>query len=203
MENFTFRFNRSKFKSNPISLWILACFFILGNSQFFYGQTVPLGTTVHANFGVDADVHSGLLSFDTMAQDPFGTDDWVEGVSGQGVIDETMAATIQQLQNGENIQAEFRMSQPINYVDPAGNTWLDAVYLRDQNTKGGNKDLTVFGAGADKNFDDPNTWDVKEGDVPQKNDLIDVYAHFRRGAGFPSDPFLWAFLAASTRSDDG
>ena len=190
-----------KVKGKLCTSWSIFCLIILSSSQLMYGQSVPLESSLHVNFGVDADIYSGLFSFNP--DDGLGTDDWLEGASGLGVIDVTDAASIAELATGANVSKEFRMSVPI-YTPVNGDTWVDAVYLRDQNTKGGNQDMTVFGGGADKNFDDPTTWTVKNGDVPQKNDIIDIYAHLRRDSDAPP-PFnyLFAFTAASTRSENG
>ncbi|NNL80840.1 MAG: hypothetical protein HKO67_10150, partial [Flavobacteriaceae bacterium] len=199
MKSFTNRIFDSKRYSNLAALWFLACFFCLNLTV--HGQAVPLQTSVVADFEVDADAYSGIFEL------PDGTvtltDDWLQGAAGMGVIDETSpenAATRAALLAGDNIQAEFRMSQPFGYLDGNFNRWLDAIYARDQHTKGGEMDLTVFGGGDDKNFDDPSTWSYKEGDTPQKNDIIDVYAHIRRSAGTQN---LWVFFGATTRSPNG
>ena len=178
---------------------VLSFSMILGTFSSHAQSSIPLETSVQANFGIDADVHSGLLSFDTNDLIATGIDDWIEGANGLGVIDITNEAVIAELESGANISRQFRMSMPINTL-VNGDFWLDAVFLRDQNTAGGNMDLTVFGGGADKNFDNPLSWTIKEGDVPQKNDIIDVYAHIRREADLDN---LWAFAAASTRSPNG
>ncbi|NNK73121.1 MAG: hypothetical protein HKO94_08005, partial [Flavobacteriaceae bacterium] len=207
MKNFTIRILDSVVKSKQITLWSLVCFFILGTTTQVFSQAVPLETSAPANFGVDADAYSGILTFDTDAGDPddpdFGTDDWLEGLSGLGVIDETSAANAgarDSLFQDFNINAEFRMSQDFGFLDVNNNRWLDAVFARDQRTNGNNTDMNVFGASADKNFDDPATWTIKDGSVPQKNDIIDGYAHIRRDGTFQS---LWVFFGATTRSPNG
>ncbi|WP_250436887.1 T9SS type A sorting domain-containing protein [Hanstruepera flava] len=192
-------------KQSPLKMLLFCCLFLgfmLNSNNSVQAQSVPLGSSIHVNFGVDADVYSGLFSFSP--DSGMGTDDWVQGATGLGVIDETNAADIAELASGANVSKEFRMSVPV-YTVVNGDTWIDAVYIRDQNTNGGNMDSNVFGAGDDKNFDDPSTWTIKEGDVPQKNDIIDIYAHLRRDsdAVFPNNDDEWAFAAASTRSDNG
>ncbi|MDE0536831.1 hypothetical protein OU788_11490, partial [Tenacibaculum sp. L6] len=164
-------------------------------------QTVNTETSVHANFGVDADVYSGIVSFPNGAVFPFGTDDWFLGTSGKGVIDETATATTASLLVNDNASAEIRMSYPI-YSVVDGRLWIDAVFIRDQNAQGNNSDSNVFTGGSDKNNDNPDTWTITDASVPQKNDIIDVYGHLRReGTTVGTDE--WAFLGASTRNDSG
>ena len=51
------------------------------------------------------------------------------------------------------------------------------------------------------------TWTLKDGGVPAKNDIIDVYAHLRRDKDDPNtmkaEDDEFAIVAASTLSDDG
>ncbi|NND26865.1 MAG: hypothetical protein HKO00_12655, partial [Flavobacteriaceae bacterium] len=205
MKNFILRMFNSFKKSKWYALGIFICFSFLCSTQTTFAQKVTLETSVQANFGVDADAYSGILSFSLLPPGTeLGTDDWLLGPSGEGVIANPGAGdpVYDALFNGDNIGAEFRMSQLINYQPiPGGVKWLDAAFLRDTNTAGNNMDLTVFGSTSDKNFDNPTSWVIKEGDVPQKNDIIDAYAHIRRD-GLPSLD-LWAFGAASTRSPNG
>ncbi len=172
--------------------------------QYTYAQneTLNLGTSVKANFGVDADTKSGILSFNTDGLVGDETDDWFLGPKGGlGVIDVSDQATITRLGSGLNIGAEFRMSHPVN-TTVNGNFWLDAVYLRDQYSHNNEKDMTVFGGGDDKNFDNPTTWAIKRGSVPPKNDIIDVYGHLRRESTNQANA-LWLFGAVSTRTQNG
>jgi hypothetical protein len=198
-------------KSKLYVYCFMICFITIGAIQGMYGQAIPLETSILANFGMDADVHSGLLSFDSNGLNADGTDDWLKGPTGLGVIDEGLPANPSNpdysairasLAAGDNIQAEFRMS-----VDPftvvGSNKWLDGVYLRDQRTNGNNTDMNVFGATQDKNYNDPTTWNVKDGSVPQKNDITDIYAHVRRQEAPPPFNELWLFVGASTRSPNG
>ncbi|MEN9910165.1 MAG: hypothetical protein RLZZ540_3324 [Bacteroidota bacterium] len=58
--------------------------------------------------------------------------------------------------------------------------WLDAVYGRDTYVQGGNAETSYFAGSGDKNSDNPTTWQIgTSGSVPQKDDIIDVYAHIR------------------------
>ncbi|WP_242084524.1 hypothetical protein, partial [Aestuariivivens sediminis] len=190
----------------------LVMLFLFGAVGSFNAQTVPLETNVVAGFGVDADVEADVLEFNTNALTAFGTDDWFDydnGHTGQGVID--VSSIPASLMNGDNVSVRLGMSQDAFYVDfepgsaNLGTTWIDALYARDQRTNGNFKDGTVFGATSDKNTQNPTTWTIKNGDVPQKNDIIDVYAHLRRAAPFGGE-FAGqeiAIVGASTRSQDG
>ncbi|MGM5469825.1 gliding motility-associated C-terminal domain-containing protein [Flavobacteriaceae bacterium LMO-SS05] len=178
------------------------CIYCICAVQLTFAQTPiqnTLSTSAPANFGVDGDIKSGILSFDTTGQVETETDDWFVGLSGQGVIDVSDLTTISKLAAGLNISAQFRMSQPNNSTIN-GNLWLDAVYLRDQYALNNEKDMTVFGNGENKNYDNPTSWAIKTGNVPPKNDIIDVYGHLRRDSN-QSD--LWVFGAVSTRTQNG
>ncbi|WP_208639303.1 hypothetical protein, partial [Tenacibaculum discolor] len=178
---------------------LVVLFFFVTNAV--NAQIVNTETTVQANFGVDSDVYSGIVSFPNGAVFPFGTDDWFLGDSGKGVIDETPTAVTANLLVDDNASAEIRMSVPI-YTVVDGRLWIDAVFIRDQNAQGNNTDSNVFTGGSDKNNDNPNTWTITDASVPQKNDIIDVFGHLRReGATVGTDE--WAFLGASTRNDSG
>ncbi|WP_345012328.1 hypothetical protein, partial [Christiangramia aestuarii] len=182
---------------------------------------ITLGTTVKANFGIDADVQADVLSFYTAPPmggfDPFGTDDWFDEIfpnatspnlgsnvirtSGFDADGNPMAPIIADLKAGANIEAEFRMSRDLYSLDSRTDIlWIDAVYFRDQRSNRGNTDNTVFDQSINKNFNNPLTWTLKAGSVPSKNDIIDVYGHIRRDKS-PDDEF--AIVGASTLSDDG
>ncbi len=94
--------------------------------------------------------------------------------------------------------------------------WLDAVYGRDTNSAQSNNDASIFTATSDKNPDNPTTWNLGTGSVPQKDDIIDVMAHLRGEGprvppiiGDPNNPDdrpftrLWAFAAATLRETSG
>ncbi|MFC4818566.1 hypothetical protein, partial [Flavobacterium sp. GCM10023249] len=185
--------------------------------------------TVKANFGVEADVYANRLQFPNAdvpvvpLPNAAGTDDWFVNQtlypgSGKGVIDQTNAAAITALIQGtskNNYAFERRQSIttptfPFPYPIVDGYLWLDSVYGRDNNSAQGESDLSIFGGTGDKNSDNPNTWALSTGSIPQKDDIIDVYAHLRGiGPKAPSDidprPFteLWAFAGGSLRETNG
>src|SRR5690606_9117428 len=164
--------------------------------------------TVKANFGVDGDIYSNQLQFGSFPVPASGTDDWFyKGLgSGLGVIDTTGAAALNTLFStanlaGRNIEVERRMSRPINSINN-GKRWLDAVYGRDNNSTGSNSDLSVFTGGSDKNFFNPKKWTIGSGGSPQKNDLIEVFAHLRRDGEGLFDT-LWGYGGASVIVENG
>lgn len=60
--------------------------------MFSFGLYAQLNVSkgkVIINFGIDADVHSGVVTYNSFGDAAFGTDDWFQGASGLGVIDET------------------------------------------------------------------------------------------------------------------
>ncbi|SHJ34223.1 hypothetical protein SAMN05444337_1776, partial [Flavobacterium haoranii] len=187
---------------------IIPLLFLIFSIQNVSAQIIIEQGTVKANFGVDADVKSDVTTFTTPVwPTPSGTDDWLKsnGGLGKGVIDVTSAGALSQIANlqvNPNASAELRMAYPyFSVVD--GRYWIDAVYLRDQQTSGNFKDSNVFSGQSNKNFDNPNTWNIGLGDVPQKNDIIDVYGHLRReGTNILTDP-EWGFFGLSTRNDNG
>jgi hypothetical protein len=134
------------------------------------------------------------------------------------VIDQSNAAGLITLIQGtdkNNYAFERRQSVttptlpfPFPVVD--GYLWLDSVYGRDNNSAQGTSDLSIFAGSADKNSDNPNTWALGTGSIPQKDDIIDVYAHLRGvGPKAPTEidprPFteLWAFAGGSLRETNG
>ncbi|MFD1096221.1 hypothetical protein, partial [Salegentibacter chungangensis] len=202
---------------NWIKIFAVLFIFVLSLTNA-YAQTVPLETDVVADFGIDADVQRDTLYFTGMsitAPPAPGTDDWFHKVPnpdapGAGVIDTHSAAaldSISQISAGQNESIELRMAADLySFPEGDGRLWIDAVYFRDQQTSGGNKDMSTFDQKINKNFNNPNDWTLKTGSVPQKNDLIDVMGHLRRS--IPSDEFVdsddeFAIAAASTRSENG
>ncbi|WP_339918498.1 hypothetical protein, partial [uncultured Flavobacterium sp.] len=208
----------------------------IGFTSNSYGQDVG-SSAVKANFGIDGDAYSGLFKFQPNPAvspliDGANTDDWFLGASGLGVIDQTGAnpksdpipnpMTNTSFQRRQSIFAPtepfpFPVVPLAGYDKDVPSTWsgkylwLDAVYGRDTYVKGGKAETSYFAGSGDKNSDNPSTWNIgTAGSVPQKDDIIDVYAHLR-GEGIrlpfsglpPGDvdprPFttLWAYAGAS------
>ncbi len=220
----------SFFGTNPFTKKLIfygtLLLFGLGFMPNSYSQLVG-GATVKANFGVEADAHANLLQFGNLGGPP-NTDDWFNHVypgTGRGVIDETNAAARRTsiLANNNFSFSERQIAfplDPINYPNVPfpvvdGYLWIDAVYGRDTNSAQSNSDTSIFTSTSDKNPDNPITWNLGSGSVPQKDDIIDAMAHLRgigphdptTNPGFPADdrPFneLWAFASATLRATSG
>ncbi|HEX6426316.1 MAG TPA: hypothetical protein VF008_01470 [Niastella sp.] len=154
----------------------------------------------HAGFGVDADTRAGYLKYGP-ATGTITSDDWFSSptASGTNVIDTTNATTYRSLlQAGNNISFSKRMSVPL-YTNVNGRIWLDAIYTRDYIV--GSTDTTTF-TGGGKNGDDPANWHGIASSIPDKTDLLDVYAHMRRN-GINVHDSLWFFTGVSTAGTSG
>ena len=151
---------------------------------------------LYANFGVDADTRSNWMKYG-LVTGAVSSDDWfAPSGTGYNVIDTTNAATyLALLQGGNNITFNKRMSALL-YAKLGGKLWLDAVYGRDYEAAALDKDTTTFTMAA-KNGDNPGTWTGGVSNVPDKNDLVDVYAHMRRD-GLTVHDSLWFFTGVST-----
>ena len=149
-----------------------------------------------ANFGIEADVYSGILGLNP------ATDDWFLGPTGFGVVDEATAQTNGYqalLQSGNNIAFDLRQSIP-NYSTNNGYIWYSTRYGRDHTNYSSN-DLTTFTGG--KNGDNPETsWTTGPGTVNSKTDIVDSGVHMRRDGDQVTDD-LWVDLMISTLSSSG
>jgi hypothetical protein len=74
------------------------------------------------------------------------------------------------------------------------------LYSRDY-VAGANADTTTF-AGGKKNGDDPASWLGVVSPIPDKTDLMDVFAHMRRNGSGLTDS-LWLFTGVSTLGTSG
>ena len=86
--------------------------------------------------------------------------------------------------------------------------WIDAVYGRDGNGTQSNNDSNIFSGNSNKNGDNPTTWSLGSGSIPQKDDIVDVFGYLRRDlspAAVAINPngILWGFGGASKISSDG
>ncbi|MGL2987501.1 hypothetical protein ACSVH5_07890, partial [Flavobacterium sp. RSSA_27] len=196
----------------------------LSFSQNTYGQLVG-GAAVKANFGVEGDAYANLLQFGSLSNQN-GTDDWFQQTypgPGFGVIDQSLPFPL--LNNTPFSRRQSITSTTPGYVsingypvvrsglgaDQADFLWLDAVYGRDTYVKGGNSETSYFAGSGDKNSDNPSTWSIgTSGSVPQKTDIVDVFAHLRgEGIRTPDGnnprPYttLWAYAGATIVVTDG
>jgi len=150
----------------------------------------------YANFGVDADTRTNYMKYG-LVTGAVASDDWfAPSLTGNNVIDTSNAASyLSFLQGGSNFSFNKRMSVPL-YSKIGGRLWLDAVYGRDFSAAASLKDSTTFTI-ASKNGDNPTNWAGGISSFPDKNDLIDVYAHMRRD-GVTVNDSLWLFTGVST-----
>ncbi|MGB2804748.1 MAG: SprB repeat-containing protein, partial [Candidatus Zixiibacteriota bacterium] len=180
---------------------------------FSLGLTVHEGVaqdTLHAgvptNFGIEGDIWADMLQFGGLGAG-IGTDDWFDNNPGAGigVIDTNGGGAYYQLiqDGGSATNKLFKkgMAFPKNTVQH-GKLLFDAVYVRDFNSAAGLSDSSQFTAGADKNADNPNGWTPGTGNVPQKNDIVDAFAHLRYDGPTDTDS-LWLLLGLSRRVVQG
>ncbi len=155
----------------------------------------------YANFGVDADTRSNYMKYGLLTGS-VASDDWFSpSLSGYNVIDTSNAASyLSLLQGGANIGFNKRMSTML-YSKVGGKLWLDAVYGRDYIATNPLTDSTAF-AIASKNGDNPGVWAGGSTNFPDKNDLVDVFAHMRRDGTSVYDS-LWLFTGVSTVGTSG
>jgi hypothetical protein len=146
---------------------------------------------LYAGFGVDADTRTNNLKYGIVTGD-IASDDWFAPSGfGNNIIDTSNWSTYKTLlSSGVNLSFSKRMSQPL-FAKIGGRLWLDAVYSRDYSSASTLKDSTMF-ANAAKNGDNPNGWLGGISSTPNKNDLVDVYAHMRRDGSTVHDS-LWFF----------
>ena len=146
---------------------------------------------LYAGFGVDADTRTNSLKFGIVTGN-IASDDWFAPSGfGNNVIDTSnWASYLAPLQAGGNFTFTKRMSQLMN-AKVGGRIWLDGVYSRDFSSAASLKDSTMFATG-DKNGDNPNVWTAAISSTPNKNDLVDVFAHMRRD-GLTIHDSLWFF----------
>jgi hypothetical protein len=179
------------------SFLVIAATFL--SSAAVYAQLSNGG--FHSNFGVDADTRAGYLKFGPVTG-PVSGDDWFGAPTGlsRGVIDTSNTSIHRSaLQANQNVSFAKGMSVPL-YSKINGTTWVDAAYARDYIIQP-TLDSTAFLIVAN-NGDDPAAWTGGVSSVPDKNDILDVYAHMRRNGVNITDS-LWFFTAVSTTGSLG
>ncbi len=180
------------FYSAILLLVVLSPF--LSNAQLTNGGT-------NAYFGIDGDTRNNYVKYGT-ASGNIASDDWFSSSSlVYSVIDTSNAATyLSLLQAGANLGFNKRMSVPL-FSKINGRLWLDAVYGRDYVATSPLFDSTIFTIAA-KNGDNPVNWFGGSGNIPDKTDLLDVYAHVRR-EGLNIHDSLWLLTGVSTVGTSG
>ncbi|MBV4357267.1 hypothetical protein [Pinibacter aurantiacus] len=156
---------------------------------------------INAYFGIDGDTRGNYVKYGPLTGF-ISSDDWFSGIaSGQNVVDTSNASYYRTvLSGGGNISFNKRMSVPL-FSRVNGKLWLDAVYGRDYACTNPLFDSTVFASSA-KNGDNPGNWGGTTSNIPNKTDLVDVFAHMRRDGSSVYDS-LWLFVGASTVGTNG
>lgn len=156
---------------------------------------------IKANFGVDADLRANYFNGAINS----AVDDWYNNGtagSGQYMIDTTGAAAIVAAYTSNPASRMFsfsRLMDPMPYTTVSNRLVLDAVFHRDYH----GTDTTVFAAGSNKNGMSPATWTCPVAqNIPDKNDILDVFAHVRRAGPNLSDS-LWMFGGISIVNTTG
>jgi hypothetical protein len=156
---------------------------------------------INANFGVDGDTRANAVKYGP-ASGLIPSDDWFSlSSSSYNIIDTTNASNyLNLLQSGSNISIVQRMSVPL-YSKVNGRLWLDAVYGRDYVSTNPLADSTAFSSAA-KNGENPASWLGGTTNFPDKDDLVDVFAHMRRDGSSVYDS-LWLFTGVSVVGTTG
>jgi hypothetical protein len=164
-----------------------------------FSQLTNGGT--NAYFGIDGDTRINFVKYGTVSG-LIPTDDWFSSSPSLYSVIDTSNASIYNglLSGGGNIGFNKRMSVPL-FSKINGRLWMDAVYGRDYVATSPLFDSTVFTIAA-KNGDDPLNWFEGTSNIPDKNDLLDVYAHMRRD-GLNIHDSLWLFTGVSTVGTSG
>jgi len=190
----------------------IALLFLLSRQGFSQSATVCTTAVNYSNFGVDGDLY---------ANTPVSAngDDWFlsSQFSGSniGVIGTTIATAQPPLllsatdfrdliKNatsvaGRNRTYMQRMSVPTGSV-VNGQLLFDAVAYRDNIATAGTLDSTMFRGYGNKNGYNPTLWSIDVGNVPPKNDLIDVGGHIRQDL---TSGHLLGYAYATTLSTTG
>ena len=155
----------------------------------------------NAYFGIDGDTRNNYVKYGTNSG-IIASDDWFSASPfSYNIIDTSNASNLLSLlQGGANIGFNKRMSVPL-FSKVNGRLWLDAAYGRDYISSNSLIDSTIFTI-ASKNGDDPSNWVGGSSNVPDKTDLLDVYAHMRRD-GLNIHDSLWLFTGISTVGTSG
>ena len=179
------------------TLLLLFCLLLTGiaNAQI----TTPV---VRAGVGVDADLRASFVNGAQQA----GSDDWFFGTNGTDhhIIDTTGAVAMLAAYAADVSPFPTRMStffRPMSVPQFSvinNRLWLDALFVRDYH----GTDSTVFTAGSDKNGMSPAQWTGGIQNIPDKNDILDMFMHVRREGPDRTDS-LWFFGGLSLDNSTG
>jgi hypothetical protein len=184
---------------NFISKQFLPVIFLLLVSNTVLAQINNNGCLT-GDFGIDAGLYSGLIEFG-QATPAAGSNDWFQGPSGLGFIDESNSASIENLLKTQfNPTYERRLAfENQSIID--GKIIIDGLFARDHFGGTGATDLTSYTSAA-KNGQDPAIWPTGPSNVLGKNDLVDVAGMmFRTGTQYANSE-LW-FTGIINRAEPG
>jgi hypothetical protein len=179
------------------STWFISIFLLaplLNRAQLTNGG-------INAFFGIDGDTRSMWSKYGPI-KGFTNSDDWFSfSPTTTNVIDTSNASYYRgMLSMNENLGFIKGMSVPL-YSKINGRLWLDAAYGRDYVCTSPLVDSNAFTV-ASKNGDNPSVWVGGITNFPDKNDLVDVYAHMRRDGTNVRDS-LWLLTAVSTTGTAG
>ena len=181
---------------------LLIFLFVVVSPLFLNAQiTTPV---IRANFGVDADLRSSYFNGLVQA----GNDDWFRlpgsDTLGKFVIDTTGAAGIlvgylSDASPWPKRMASFYRTMKYPTFSVVNNRLLmDALFVRDYH----GTDTTTFAAGSNKNGMSPVDWTGVVQNIPDKNDILDMFVHIRRAGPNKTDS-LWMLGALSLDNTTG
>jgi hypothetical protein len=168
----------------------------------FYISTAQITTPViRANFGVDADLRANYFNGAVNS----AVDDWYNNGTlgtGQFIIDTIGAAAIVSgytTNPGSRMLPFSRLMKPLPYTTVSNRLVIDAIFNRDHH----GTDSTVYAAGSNKNGMSPVNWSCPVAqNIPDKNDILDVFTHLRRAGPNVTDS-LWMFGGISIVNTTG
>jgi len=155
---------------------------------------------IKANFGVDADLRANFFNGSIIT----GNDDWwrQNGTVGAGIIDTTGAAVINARYAIDPAFRQLPFFRGMKYPQFSvvnNRLLIDGIFIRDYH----GVDSTVFASGSSKNGMSPASWSCPPSqNIPDKNDILDVYMHVRR-AGQSGTDSLWLFGGVSIENVTG
>ncbi|KIC91570.1 T9SS type A sorting domain-containing protein [Flavihumibacter sp. ZG627] len=170
---------------------------LLGVILSFQGYSQSATAANKANFGVDGELKAAYLG--ALPQSVNFSHDWFSNlpIGPLGgvpifIIDTTGAKFItDKYAVDPNFRKLpfFRLMRYPPFDTVSGRRLIDAIFIRDYH----DQDSTVFTI-SNKNGDSPATWDGETivGNIPQKNDILDMFVHVRRaGEGLTLADSLW------------
>lgn len=176
-------------------------FSLLSVCNFYFASSQITIPVIKANFGVDADLRANYFNGAINS----AADDWYNNGTpgtGQFMIDTTGAAAIvanYTINPASRMFPFSRLMRPPAYSTINNRLVLDAIFHRDFH----GTDSTVFASGSNKNGMSPSNWICPIAqNIPDKNDILDVFTHVRRAGPNVTDS-LWMFGGISIQNTSG